>query len=382
MPKRPTILINHLMEPPNRISGVTRFLFALLHELSTRAAFDYVLLTTWDADKLPEAVAKSGIRVKTRPFHNSTPLNILSQLVVVPLVMRQTGAAIEFNCNSTGCFWPNWPRVTTIHDFYFDLLPDKYPFRHRLWWQLFLPVCMAAASEVICVSENTRDDLCRFYPRFGAKGIVVHEAGALIVDPSGGGEICKLSAPYAVYVGNISPNKNPEVLARALQLLARKGKPASVYHVGLDDKSLLDQAVKTAGVAGQLHSLGALSDRELGAAYAGAHCMVVTSTHEGFCLPVIEAQICGAPVVCSDIPVLREVAGKGALFFDPHDAEDLAACLEKVFGDSDLRQRLVIFGRQNAARFSWARAAEKMEAIFLSLSNSQHGHGRRATMEG
>jgi glycosyltransferase involved in cell wall biosynthesis len=90
--------------------------------------------------------------------------------------------------------------------------------------------------------------------------------------------------------------------------------------------------------------------------------------HEGFCLPLIEAQSCGAPVVCSDITVLREVAGEGALLFDPQDAKALAACLEKVFNDGELRRRLALAGRQNAARFSWARAAEEMEAIFMATA--------------
>jgi glycosyltransferase involved in cell wall biosynthesis len=331
----------------------------------TRPNFDYVLLTTWDADKLPESVAKSNIRVLTRPFHNSTPLNILSQMTVVPQVMREMGAAIEFNCNPIGCSWPNWPRVTTIHDFYFDLLPEKYPSRHRLWWHLFLPLCLAASSKAICVSENTRSDLRRFYPRFAGKGVVVHESGALIAGPgSSDEEVSGPAAPYAIYVGNVSPNKNPGVLARALQLLERKGRTVTVYHVGGDQMMLLNQSVKEAGLAQPPRPLGPLSDPGLAAAYAGAHCMITTSTHEGFCLPVLEAQGCGAPVVCSDIPVLREVAGEGALFFDPYDGEALAVCIENVFSDGALRERLALAGRQNAARFSWARAARETEEVF------------------
>lgn len=51
---------------------------------------------------------------------------------------------------------------------------------------------------------------------------------------------------------------------------------------------------------------------------------------EGFCLPVLEGQRFGVPVVCSDIPVLREVAGKGARFFDPRDSSDMASAIRDV----------------------------------------------------
>ena len=57
-----------------------------------------------------------------------------------------------------------------------------------------------------------------------------------------------LVQPYAIYVGNISPNKNPDVLARALKILESRGQRLNVYHVGSDDRSLLAGALMAAGV--------------------------------------------------------------------------------------------------------------------------------------
>jgi glycosyltransferase involved in cell wall biosynthesis len=75
----------------------------------------------------------------------------------------------------------------------------------------------------------------------------------------------------------------------------------------------------------------------------------------------------GIPVVCSDIPVFREVAGEGAMFFDPYDPEAIADRLDSIMRDADLRGRLAAAGRRNAMRFSWNRAAAEAEALFVQI---------------
>ena len=119
------------------------------------------------------------------------------------------------------------------------------------------------------------------------------------------------------------------------------GHAFNVYHVGRDEKEFLSQAVKRSHLGCPVRSIGQLSNSALAAAYEQATCVIVTSTHEGFCLPVLEAQFFGTPVICSDIPVLREVAGDGALFFRLGDPSDLAHCLGLIFGNVEIRQRLV-----------------------------------------
>ena len=101
----------------------------------------------------------------------------------------------------------------------------------------------------------------------------------------------------------------------SLKLLEENGTSITVYHVGRDELSLLSDAMLAAGLQRPVRSIGTLSDDALASAYAGAVCSIVTSTHEGFCLPVLEAQNLRIPVITSDIPILREVAGEGALYF-------------------------------------------------------------------
>jgi glycosyltransferase involved in cell wall biosynthesis len=372
MVDHPTILINHLMEPPARITGITRVLFSLLEQLVGLPHFRYVLATTWSSDQLPPALLQSGaLEVVTRPFHPSLPKNIMAQMVTVPQLMRKFAAAAELNCNPVGCFWPNWPRVITVHDLYYDVTPQYYPRRHRLWWNIFFPLALRAATRVICVSRSTREDLQHYHSRQFDKTIVVHNAAALegaVRNRNGLAALPDIEdgAPYAIFVGNISPNKNPTCLAAALKILEQRGRPLTVYHVGRDEVRLLALSVADAGLAYPIKNFGILTDEALVAAYRRARFLISTSTHEGFCLPILEAQSCGTAVICSDIPVLREVAGEAALFFDPNNPTALADCIDRIIDQPDLGRRLSEAGVQNAAQFSWARAARETEAVFKS----------------
>jgi glycosyltransferase involved in cell wall biosynthesis len=368
----PTILVNHLLEPSVKITGITRYTFSLLEELISDQSFRFVLATTWPREKLPKKLRSSSIVCHTRSHIESTPLNIAAQMAAVPLLMRKNRAVLEFNCNPIGCFWPLWPRVITVHDLYFELMPHNFPRRHRMWWHLIFPKALSAASAIVCVSEASRQHLKRLYPRFAHKAVVIHEAAALKdCVPNNGTTldtpIAKLERPYALYVGNISPNKCPETLIAALRLLEQTGIFISVYHVGRDELGLLGEAQRRTPLRRPVCSVGVISDTVLAALYRGAHCFVNTSLDEGFCLPILEAQSRGVPIVCSDIPVLREIAGEGALFFNPTDPAALADSLSNVFANAQLHSDIAARGRLNAALFSWKRSAADMQTIFRNV---------------
>jgi glycosyltransferase involved in cell wall biosynthesis len=365
MAEQRIILVNHLLEPPGRVTGITRFLFALLSELVRRPLLRYALVTTWQARELPEPLQHENLSVITLPDRRSGPLNIAAQMTQIRRLMRELGAALEFNSNPLGCFHPGWPRVITVHDLYFDVMGRYYPLRHRLWWRLFFPLALASSDSVICVSEATRSDLAKFHRRFARKATVIHEASAIIAGEGADSSATSLVAPYAIYVGNVSPNKNPAALVAALKILESSGRSVKVYHVGRDEASLLARAQQSVGLALPVETVSGLSDEALVAAYRSATCMIAPSTYEGFCLPIIEAQTLGIPVVCSDIPVFREVAGDGAMFFDPHDPQTIADSLDLTMRDAKFGERLRVAGRRNAMRFSWSRAAAEAEALFV-----------------
>ncbi len=76
---------------------------------------------------------------------------------------------------------------------------------------------------------------------------------------------------------------------------------------------------------------------------------------------------CGTPVMTSNVSSLPEVAGDAALLVDPTDQEAITGALRRLIGDETLRQTLIARGYEQAARFSWTRAARELKNIYSQL---------------
>ena len=121
------------------------------------------------------------------------------------------------------------------------------------------------------------------------------------------------------------------------------------------------------GLEGRVLFPGYIPEEDKAPLLSGALAFVFPSLYEGFGLPVLEAQACGCPVVCSNTSSLPEVAGEGALLVDPTDTEALAAAMARLAGDPALRASLVERGFANLKRFSWERCARTVLGVFERL---------------
>ena len=111
-------------------------------------------------------------------------------------------------------------------------------------------------------------------------------------------------------------------------------------------------AISRSPAADRIHSLGFVTDRQLGALYQNAFAFVHPSCFEGFGYPLVEAMSFGLPVLCSNLSVFREIGGDTPLYFDPRQSEDIAAKMLALIRDEQLRQRCI------AASLEMARSAE------------------------
>ena len=89
--------------------------------------------------------------------------------------------------------------------------------------------------------------------------------------------------------------------------------------------------------------------------------MATPTRFEGFGLPVLEAMARGVPVACSELPVLREVAGDAAVYFDASDPRSLADAIRTAITEGE---RLRAAGLARAAEFSWAAAARATAEVY------------------
>jgi alpha-1,3-rhamnosyl/mannosyltransferase len=177
--------------------------------------------------------------------------------------------------------------------------------------------------------------------------------------------------PYALMIGELSPRKNQAGLIAAFGRAVRERALPPEWRLVLGGPrgAEIEELRRLARAAGlpdeRLITAGWIPDADLPALLAGATIYVCCSLHEGFGLPVLEAQAAGAPVLCSDRGALRETLGDCGVLFDPADEAGFAAALAGLARDAAQRAELAARGpRRVAAEFSWERVAKLTLAAY------------------
>jgi glycosyltransferase involved in cell wall biosynthesis len=243
------------------------------------------------------------------------------------------------------------PTVLSVHDLAILRTPEAFPRWHRLYGRMGLSRVVRAADAIVAVSAFTKDELVEL------TGV---PAERVEVIPNGVDEIFRprperapsynlLQGEYVLAVATLEPRKN---LARVVEAARLAGVELRV--VGARGWGGVD-------VPGWV---GELTDAELAELYRGARCVVYASLYEGFGLPVLEAMASGTPVVTSRGTATEEVAGGAAVLVDPLDAASIADGIAEA---QSRRDELVPLGRARAAGFTWAGAADAVEALWRRL---------------
>lgn len=267
--------------------------------------------------------------------------------------------------------------VVTVHDLGYRHFPEAHTPAARRQLDLSTRFNAAAAARVIADSQATRDDLVRFYGTNPDKVTVVHLGRDAAMQPAADPErlrlVCRklgidrdgLVRPYVLYVGTLQPRKNLvrliDAFAAVLDLVPDLALVLAGQRGWLAEP--IYRRVHDLGLAERVFFPGFVADDDLPALLSGARVFAFPSLYEGFGIPVLEAQACGALVLTSNTSSLPEVAGDGALLVDPTDSAALASGLRRLLTEPALAERLRAAGFANVQRFSWERCARETLAV-------------------
>lgn len=284
------------------------------------------------------------------------------------------------------------PAVVTCHDldtFRCLLSPEADP-RPR-WFRSMAGRVLSGfkkAKHIICVSETIRQELLHTAWFSADKISVVHNGvhPSCTADPQPRvdhemEELARLQPGQNVllHVGSTIPRKRIDVLLRVFSAIREKNPNAVLVRVGGAFTPAQEALADELHVSEAIRTMPFLDRVQLASLYRRADVLLLTSDAEGFGLPLAEALACGCPVVCSDLPVLREVGGQITQFCPPGDVENWASAvsgtLAVLSAAPEMRVRLRHQLVTAAQRFSWTENARRSAAIYDEiLSLRRHVH--------
>lgn len=273
----------------------------------------------------------------------------------LPLALRRRGNPLLVNLQPIGPLAYK-RQIATYHDLTYRRYPQSYSRTFRWWYRVLSPPVLKRSSAVITSSEFTKTQLtAQFGLAPGAVHVVPGAADARFAPADG-----RKSEVFALAVGSLAVHKNISALVSAwADVHAQTGVPLRVVGEPLPVAGKDYDSGSSDGVT----FLGRIDDDELVRLYQQAALFVMPSLHEGFGIPIVEAQACGCAVAASNAASIPEVlAGSGALF-NPADTADIARVCTAVLSDEPRRLELVRLGLANAGRFSWSAAAGQVSSL-------------------
>jgi glycosyltransferase involved in cell wall biosynthesis len=289
----------------------------------------------------------------------------------VPRLAERAGAGLLHSLASTAPLRGRIPRITTIHDLNYKLVPEAHFGVRGLGMRLLIPASARRSRRIVVDAESTRRDLVEHLRVPPAKVDVVPlgVSAAPAVTPVPEAELRArhgLGERQVILSASAKrPHKNLARLLRAVAAIPPERRPVLVIpgYPTPHEAELRDLAAEL-GLGGDVVFPAWVDVASLEGLYALATAVVFPSLYEGFGLPVLEAMGRGVPVATSDRSSLPEVAGDAALLFDPTDVDAIRAAIERLLGDAGERARLAAAGRERAATFTWERTAELTAAAY------------------
>ena len=249
----------------------------------------------------------------------------------------------------------NTPYILTIY----DLIHEKLNLKQKQFQKEKL---INKARHIICISDQTKKDLIKYYRTDKKKISVIH----LGINSKNKNKKIK-KKKFILYVGNRDRYKNFLNFAKAYSRskFLTKNFKIVCFGGGNFNKEEIDIFKKIGILKKIIHKNG--NDKFLEKNYREASLFVSLSLLEGFGLTLLEAIKSECPVVCSDIKIFRETFGNSCFFVNPKDSENIQKGIEKILKSRPLQKKLNKKGKNILTKFTWEKCAEKTYKIYNKI---------------
>lgn len=350
-------------------TGVREYIVRLLLTLfSLDRKNEYILFANGFADQASRIKLFDFPNVHYRIFHYPNRL-------LVPLMKFCNYPRIKTLFGDVGLiFSPHWrslpvnkniPLIVTFHDLSYEVNPDFFTFRQRLWHKFMdYQKAAAQATRLIAVSESTRSDLMRLY-NVAAEKIFVIPSG--VESSKVAEQVPGIPKEYFLSLATFEPRKNLQAIVAAYEIYLQKSRYKRKLVLAGSSGWKGKLTIKPT-LSNHITQIRNISDAQKNYLYAHTFAFLAPSFYEGFGFPILEAAQAGAPVITSSCTSLREIASGFSLLVNPFRPRQIAQAMTDLEIDRELYCRLQNRGENSASEFKWYNTAVATLKLFESFA--------------
>jgi len=338
--------------------GVGWYAYYLIHELAARAGSGLeirIFLKTAPLSDLPkETVHFKYIVVPKRTVWSQIDLP-------VALILNHRDLDIFLSPAHYAPRFCPCPTVVVVHDLSYFYYPQDFLKKDLYQLVNWTRYSVQKAQKIIAVSEVTKEDIVKNYPVNNEKVVVVQNGFSVpkIKAEQPGFEI---KHPYFLYLGTLQPRKNLQNLLLAFARFQSRYPDFSLYLVGKKGwlfEGILD-LIQKLQLTNAVIVTEYLKDSEKNYLLKHARALLAPGFYEGFGLPILEGFAAQVPVLSSNTGALPEVAGEGALYFNPTKVSEIVDCMTKITEQKALGSSLQKKAEKKLKEFSWEKTTDQI----------------------
>ena len=328
-------------------TGVGYLTFSLIKALAKKYPNDLELvghyfnfLNKKDTSELPVA---SNIRYKKTTLFPTKAVSVLRKFGIelpIEVFCRENADTYLFTNFVSLPSIRHKRQVLFIHDLSFFDVPQYVSTANGVFLKRYVPKSIHRSSQIFTISNFSKKRIEQIYkPTTPVEIIPVPPEIRNEVDES---IFSTHSIPkdFILFVGTLEPRKNLKTLLEAYKVIYEKTGVSLVLAggKGWKDEDLVNMIKELQKMNLPIVNTGYISDAQKTSLFKNTTLYIQPSLYEGFGMPILESMSLGAPVLCSDLPVFREVAEDSASYFDPTSSEDLTKKVVEIINSATLQK--------------------------------------------